>query len=50
MSDELKNLLRTYLIEECYSENPEDWEIEQEYNLIYVAITRSQGTLVDVVT
>ncbi len=27
-----------------------DWEIEQEYNLIYVAITRSQGTLVDVVT
>lgn len=27
-----------------------DWELEQEYNLIYVAITRSQGTLIDVVT
>lgn len=26
------------------------WEIEQEYNLIYVAITRSQGTLIDVST
>lgn len=27
-----------------------EWEVEQEYNLIYVAITRSQGTLIDVVT
>jgi DNA helicase-2/ATP-dependent DNA helicase PcrA len=26
------------------------WQMEQEKNLIYVAITRSQGTLIDVVT